>query len=64
MASQSGLFGRLCAEKCDLYHLCGGSVAAPCGCIYTDERQFACDQCLIWCTARQTEGYSLEKTGI
>ncbi len=61
MASQSGLFGRLCAEKCDLYHLCGGSVAAPCGCVYTDERQFDCDQCLIWCTARRTEGYSLEK---
>lgn len=61
MASQAGLFGTSCAEKCDLYHLCGGSVAAPCGCVYTDDRHFACDQCLIWCTVRRTEGYSLEK---
>lgn len=61
MASQAGLFGASCAEKCDIYHLCGGSVAAPCGCVYTDDRRFACDECLIWCTARRTEGYSLEK---
>lgn len=61
MASQLGLFGNLCAEGCDLYHLCGGSDAAPCGCIYTDDRRHACDECLIWCTERRTEGYSLEK---
>lgn len=61
MALQPNLFGNLCAERCDLYHLCGGSDAAPCGCIYTDNRRYACDECLIWCTERRTESYSLEK---
>ena len=61
MASQSGLFSNLCAERCDLYYSCGGSDAAPCGCIYTNGRRYACDECLVWCTERRTEGYSLEK---
>ena len=35
-----------------MYYACGGSVAAPCLCIYTDERRYQCNTCSVFCKER------------
>jgi hypothetical protein len=60
MVSQDSLFLIQCAEECDIYDLCGGSVAAPCGCIWRGEKHFKCEECPYVCIERRSVGFSLE----
>lgn len=62
-----------CASECRIYDLCGGSLAAPCGCIHEGPRRYDCVNCPVYCLERKAspsieggiaEGLELERLGI
>lgn len=52
-ATPSTLFQSTVCERCALYDDCGGSSAAPCGCVWKDpKKQYDCENCHLICRSR------------
>ena len=61
-ASRIGLFQQNCAQVCPLHSACGGSPAAPCGCIWASpEKRYRCESCYVLCMERSTPRYSVQQ---